>query len=110
LQTKTIIMEKNIELNEVMILKGGDEIIITGMKVQNHFTYQVSWYVENTQLNKILNFLQGENYEIDVFGAFKSSVDENGTNVLYLDTRNLTRKEVPYQMILAETKHFAIRA
>lgn len=103
-------MATNIELNEIMILKGGNEIAITGMKVQDHFNYQMSWYVENTQLNKILNFLQGENFDIDVFGSFKRTIDENGTNVLYLDAKNLNKKLVPYHMIMDETKYFAIRA
>ncbi len=103
-------MEASIVLNEVMILKGGHEIVITGIKVQDHFTYQMSWYVENTQLNKILNYLQGKNYEIEVASFFKSSIDENGKNVLYLDAQNLNLRQVPYTMILEETKHLAIRA
>ena len=103
-------METNIELNEVMILQGGREILISGLKNQDHFTYQMSWYIENTQLNKILNFLHSENFDIEVSSYFRSSVDEKGNNVLYLDARTLNKRNVPYSMILAETKHFAIRA
>ena len=103
-------MEANIELSELFILKGGNEIVIYGFKKQDHFTYQMSWFIENTQLNKILNHLQRENSEIEVADLFKSSIDENGSHVMYLNARNLNHTSIPNHLILEETKHLAIRA
>ncbi len=103
-------MEANIELTELMILKGGNEIVIYGLKKQDHFTYQMSWFIQNTQLNKILNYLQRENSEMEVSSLFKSCVDENGSHVMYLSARNLTNACIPGNLILEETRRLAIRA
>jgi hypothetical protein len=103
-------MEVNIELSELMILKGGNEIVIYGYKKQDHFTYQMSWFIENTQLNKIVNHLQRENSGIEVSSLFKSSVDESGSHVMYLSSRSLEQASIPGHLILEETKRLAIRA
>jgi hypothetical protein len=107
---KTIIMEANIELSELMILKGGNEIVIYGFKKQDHFTYQMSWFIQNTQLNKILNHLQRENSEVEVTSLFKSCIDENGSHVMYLSAGNLNKASIPSNLILEETRRLAIRA
>lgn len=103
-------METNFEVSELMILNSGNEIVIYGTKFQDHLSFPTSCYIDNTQLNKVVNYLQSVHDNLEISTIFDKSIDENGASILFLDVKKLRFKNIPSSLLFEDLKHFAIRA
>jgi hypothetical protein len=74
-----------IEIKEILVLTGCDEITIVGIVRRNLLSYETQLEIQSTQLNRVINELQKKNPEIEVSGMFQSRSLESGKSFYYLN-------------------------
>ena len=101
---------RQLQIKEIMVLKNGAEITIKGTQYNDNLSFPTHHFISATQLNKIINFLQEKNINTEISSTFQSFTDDEGLKVLFLNTSDLTIKNIPLSLFSDEEIFKAIRA
>lgn len=77
-------MNQTIEIKEILILTGCEEITIVGVVNRDLLRYETQLEIQSTQLNMVINQLQKKNPEIEISEMFQSRSASNGKTFFYL--------------------------
>jgi len=76
---------QTIEIKEVLILSGAEEITVVGVVHRDQLHYETQIEIRSTQLNMLINELQKKNPEVEVSGMFQSRPLATGKSFFYLN-------------------------
>lgn len=101
---------QTIEIKEIMILPLNDEIMIKGNQQRDFLSFETKFFVNSTQLNKLMNELQKLNSDLEVTDMFKSQPYSDGNSVLYFDATQLEMRTVELYKFEPSNHSLQIRA
>jgi hypothetical protein len=99
-----------INIQEITVYSGKDEICISGRMQQEQFSYDTCSYISSTLLNKIINYLQKINQNQDVCSSFSARIDPEGNQFMWLNSADLEETTIPWELLLHQEKQLRIRA
>ena len=74
---------EKVTIDEITVFTGRNEILVRGIQHRNHLNYESSWYINNHELNRLINQLQQNNAFLDVIDLFTTYTSADG-NILQL--------------------------
>jgi hypothetical protein len=87
---------QTISIKEIIFLTANNEITLFGTASRDLLTYETQISINSSQLNRIINSLQGKNESVQVSEMFESRSTENGQVLFYLDGTSLTNSEIDF--------------
>lgn len=101
---------QKIEIKDIIILTANNEITISGTVNRNTMSYETQMFLDNTQLNLIINQLQRINPNQEVSEMFQSRYTEHGQIVYYFDAHSLENASVEVHTFTQNQEILQIRA
>jgi hypothetical protein len=86
-----------IRIKEIIFLTANNEITLFGTASRDLMTYETQISINSSQLNRIINTLQGKNESLQVAEMFESRSTENGQILFYFDGAALSNSEIELQ-------------
>lgn len=84
---------EKVTIDEITVFTGRNEILVRGTQYRNHLNYESSWFINNHELNRLVNQLQHNNTFIDVLDLFATYTTAEG-NILQLNGEALDESTV----------------
>lgn len=85
---------QTIRIKEIIFLTANNEITLFGTASRDLMTYETQISINSSQLNRIINSLQGKNESHEVAEMFESRSTENGQILFYFDGTALSNSEI----------------
>ena len=85
---------QKIEIKDIILLTETNEITLTGRISRNTLQYDTQISIDTTQLNLIINQLQGMNPDQEVSALFVSNRAANGKSLFYFDCQVLAHNSM----------------
>lgn len=80
---------QKIEIKDILILTENNEITLTGTVNRDFMSYETHMLLDTTQLNLVINQLQGLNPDCEVSELFRSRNSEKGNIVFFFEASEL---------------------
>ena len=87
---------QTISIKEIILLTANNEITLFGTASRDLLRYETQISINLSQLNRVINMLQGKNESLEVAEMFESRSTENGQVLFYLDGTALTNSEIDF--------------
>lgn len=101
---------QKIEIKDIILLTETNEITLTGRISRNLLQYDTQISIDTTQLNLIINQLQGLNPEQEVSALFVSNRAANGKSFFYFDGQVLANNSIEVDTFSRDQDVLQIRA
>lgn len=101
---------QKIEIKDILFLTENNEITLTGTVNRNFMSYETHMLLDSTQLNLVINQLQGINPDCEVSELFRSRYSENGNIVLFLEASELENSTLEVDSFTQNQTILQIRA
>jgi hypothetical protein len=85
---------QKIEIKDIILLTETNEITLTGRISRNTLQYDTQISIDTTQLNLIINQLQGMNPDQEVSALFVCNRAANGKSLFYFDGQVLAHNSM----------------
>lgn len=103
-------LSPTIEINEILVLTGSDEITIAGTVKRDLLNYETRIEIQSTQLNRVINELQKNNPEIEISSMFQSRPLASGQSFFYMKGLENINSEIAIETITHSRMIRQIRA
>ena len=85
--------EEMVTISEITVFSERNEIFVRGKQHRNHLNFESAWYINNHELNRLLNELQRINSTLDVVDLFSTYQSSDGT-IMQLTCKQLEKSYV----------------
>ena len=87
---------QTINIKEIIFLTANNEITLFGTVSRDLLSYETQISINYSQLNRIINTLQGKNESFEIAEMFESRSTQNGQVLFYFDGTALTNSEIEF--------------
>ena len=85
---------QTINIKEIIFLTANNEITLFGTVSRDLLSYETQISINYSQLNRIINSLQGKNESFEIAEMFESRSTQNGQVLFYFDGTALNNSEI----------------
>jgi hypothetical protein len=85
---------QTINIKEIIFLTANNEITLFGTVSRDLLSYETQISINYSQLNRIINTLQGKNESFEIAEMFESRSTQNGQVLFYFDGTALNNSEI----------------
>ncbi len=98
------------QVKEVLLPGEQQDMLIIGTEMRGHLMFDTYFYMNQSNLNALINLLQKENNDTDVSALFTSFKGIDGSTGFQLDATKLSNNCIDFQFISTAQPSYAIRA